>query len=98
VGGSAGPRLLDHIAEFADGWLPIGGAGIRGALDELRTACDRHGRDADDLAIIPFGTIPDEGKLAYYAGLGIDEAVLRLPSAGRDDVLAILDDYTRFLA
>ena len=98
VGGSAGPRLLDHVAEFADGWLPIGGAGIRGALDELRTACDRHGRDADDLAIIPFGTIPDEGKLAYYADLGIDEAVLRLPSAGRDDVLAILDDYTRFLA
>ena len=31
------------------------------------------------------------------AGLGIDEVVLRLPSAGRDVVLAALDEMTRFL-
>jgi hypothetical protein len=29
--------------------------------------------------------------------MGIAEAVLRLPSAGRDEVLSVLDDYTRFL-
>lgn len=97
IGGSGGPRLMDHVAEFADGWLPIGGAGIRRALDELRAACDRHQRDPADVAIIPFGTLPDEGKLAYYAEMGIGETVLRLPSAGRDEVLSVLDDYTRFL-
>ena len=73
------------------------GAGIRRALDELRSACDRHQRDPEDVAIIPFGTLPDEGKLAYYSDLGISEAVLRLPSAGRDQVLHVLDDFTRFL-
>tara|TARA_B110000263_G_scaffold238313_1_gene239421 strand:- start:1927 stop:2196 length:270 start_codon:yes stop_codon:yes gene_type:complete len=88
---------MDHVAEFADGWLPIGGAGIRRALDELRSACDRHQRDPDDVSIIPFGTLPDEGKLSYYSDMGIAEAVLRLPSAGRDEVLSVLDDYTRFL-
>ena len=49
------------------------------------------------MAIIPFGTLPDEGKLSYYSDMGIAEAVLRLPSAGRDEVLSVLDDYTRFL-
>ena len=49
------------------------------------------------MAVVPFGTIADEGKLDYYAGLGIDEVVLRLPSAGRDVVLAALDGLTRFL-
>ena len=97
IGGSGGPRLMDHVAEFADGWLPIGGAGIRRALDELRAACDRHQRDPADVAIIPFGTLPDEGKLGYYAEMGVGETVLRLPSAGRDEVLSVLDDYTRFL-
>ncbi|MDX3137224.1 TIGR03619 family F420-dependent LLM class oxidoreductase, partial [Streptomyces europaeiscabiei] len=25
IGGAAGPKLFAHIAEYADGWLPIGG-------------------------------------------------------------------------
>jgi hypothetical protein len=29
--------------------------------------------------------------------MGIGEAVLRLPSAGRDEVLPVLDGYARFL-
>jgi hypothetical protein len=49
------------------------------------------------VAVVPFGTIADEGKLDYYAGLGIDEVVLRLPSAGRDEVLRALDAHARFL-
>ena len=28
IGGAAGPKLFDHIAEYGDGWLPIGGAGV----------------------------------------------------------------------
>ena len=97
VGGAAGPRLFDHVAEFADGWMPIGGAGVRAALANLEDACHRHGRDPAGVAVVPFGTIADEGKLDYYAGLGIDEVVLRLPSAGRDVVMAALDGLTRFL-
>ena len=46
---------------------------------------------------MPIGTLPDEGKLDHYASLGIAETVLRVPSAGRDEVLAALDDHARFL-
>jgi len=96
LGGAPGPKLFAHVAEYADGWLPIGGGGIRAALPDLRRACDAAGRDADELRIVPFGTIPDQGKLDYYASLGIDEVVLRVPSAGPDEVLSVLDAHTRF--
>ena len=29
IGGGAGPKLFAHIAEYADGWMPIGGAGMK---------------------------------------------------------------------
>ena len=59
IGGAAGPKLFAHIAEYADGWIPIGGAGMRAALPELHAACEAHGRDPKALRIVPFGTIPD---------------------------------------
>jgi hypothetical protein len=49
------------------------------------------------LSVIPFGALPDRGKLDYYGTLGIREAVLRLPSAPRDDVLPVLDEFAHFL-
>ena len=98
IGGAAGPRLFAHVAEFADGWMPIGGAGVRRALEQLRRAAAQRGRDPQTLQVVPFGVRPDEAKLAYYAENGVSEAVLRLPSAPRDEVLPVLDAYTRFLA
>jgi probable F420-dependent oxidoreductase len=93
IGGAAGPKLFAHIAEYADGWIPIGGRGIREALPDLHAACDSVGRDPSSLRIVPFGTIPNAGKLEYYASLGIDEIVLRVPSAEAGVVLPLLDEY-----
>src|SRR5581483_3138722 len=63
IGGMAGPKLFAHIAEYAQGWIPIGGAGLTAAIPTLRAAVEAAGRDPDALEIIPFGSIPDEGKL-----------------------------------
>ena len=93
IGGAAGPKMFAHIAEYADGWIPIGGRGIREALPDLHAACASVGRDPSTLRIVPFGTIPNAGKLEYYASLGIDEIVLRVPSADADTVLPLLDEY-----
>ena len=97
IGGAAGPKLFAHIAEYADGWIPVGGSGIRAALDDLRRACDEQDRDAETLRIVPFGTVPDQGKLEYYASLGIREIVLRVEGGTRDQVLPILDEYRALL-
>ena len=97
LGGAAGPKLFAAIAEYGDGWLPIGGAGLASALDDLRAAYDRAGRDSSQLHVIPMGIVPSEEKIAYYRKSGVTEALLRLPSAARDEVMPILDDYARFL-
>jgi probable F420-dependent oxidoreductase len=93
LGGGAGPKLFDHLAEWADGWMPIGGAGMKQALPELRRRFEANGRDPDTLRIVPMGVLPDPAKLDYYATLGVTESVLRLPSAPRDVGLPLLDDY-----
>ena len=97
IGGAAGPTLFAHIAEYADGWMPIGGAGLKTALPDLRRAMEERGRDPESLHIAPMGVLPDAAKLAHYESIGVTEAILRLPSAPRDAVLPVLDEYTRYL-
>jgi probable F420-dependent oxidoreductase len=91
IGGAAGPKLFSAICDYADGWIPIGGAGLANALPELRARFEAAGRDPSTLRCVPFGTIPDAGKLAHYASLGIDEVVLRVEEGSTDDVLRRLD-------
>jgi len=97
IGGAAGPTLFRHVAELADGWIPIGGAGLADAIPQLHAAVEDSGRDPATIRVVPFGSLPNEGKIAHYASLGITETVVQLPSAGRDEVLVALDRYTGLL-
>jgi probable F420-dependent oxidoreductase len=94
IGGGAGPKLFAQVAEYADGWIPIGGAGLSRSVPELRRVVEQAGRDPSTLEIVPFGSIPDPGKLEHFASIGVTECVFRLPSAPRDDVLRVLDRQT----
>ncbi|MEC4015328.1 LLM class F420-dependent oxidoreductase [Streptomyces sp. H27-D2] len=97
IGGGAGPKLFRHIAEYADGWLPIGGRGLSEAIPVLRTAWEEAGRDPEALRVVPYAVLPSAGKLAHYRDLGIDEVVLQLPPSGESEVLRALDDYAQYL-
>lgn len=97
LGGAPGPTLFAHIAEYGDGWIPIGGAGLQTALLELRRAVEARGRDFASMHLAPMGVLPTPEKLDHYRAIGIHEAVLRVPSAPRDQVLPVLDDYVRYL-
>ncbi len=98
LGGAAGPKMFAHIAEYGDGWIPIGGAGVRAALPDLHRACEAVGRDPAGLRIVPFGTLPDPGKLEYYSSIGVTEIVLRVPTGDADTVLPILDEHASLVA
>jgi len=98
VGGGAGPKLFAHIAEYADGWIPIGGAGLTDAIPELQRVVAEAGRDPSTLEIVPFGSLPDPGKLEHFASIGVTECVFRVPSAGADVVLPILDEWAALIA
>jgi len=67
-------------------------------LPGLHEAFERVGRDPTSLRIIPFGTFYDAGKVDYYASLGIEEIVLRVPAGTRDPVLAELDRLAELVA
>ncbi len=97
VGGAPGPTLFRHIAEYADGWMPIGGAGVRDSIPALHTAVEEAGRDPSDIELLIFFSIPDKGKLEYYAEMGVTRTVFGLPSAGADVVLPLLDKYAELL-
>ncbi|MFH8480175.1 LLM class F420-dependent oxidoreductase [Streptomyces sp. NPDC018055] len=97
IGGGAGPKLFAAIAEHADGWLPIGGRGLTESVPKLRAAWEAAGRDPKGLQVVPYAVLPDPGKLAHYAELGIEEVVLQLPPAGEREVLRVLDGYAAYL-
>ncbi|MEU0380927.1 LLM class F420-dependent oxidoreductase [Streptomyces cyaneofuscatus] len=97
IGGGAGPKLFAAVAEHADGWLPIGGRGLTESVPKLRAAWEEAGRDPKELQVVPYAVLPDAGKLAHYAELGIEEVVLQLPPAGEREVLRVLDGYAAFL-
>jgi len=97
VGGGAGPKMFAHIAEYGHGWIPIGGAGLAEAVPQLRAAFSDAGRDPATLRIVPFGSLPTHEKLDHFEAVGVTECVFRVPTAGRDTVLKVLDEQKALL-
>ncbi|MDT9692619.1 LLM class F420-dependent oxidoreductase [Streptomyces sp. P9(2023)] len=97
LGGAAGPKLFGHIAEYGDGWMPIGGRGLTQSMPVLQEAWEQAGRDPKSLQVVPYGVLPNPGKLAHYAELGCEEVVLQLPPGEEAEVLSVLDEYAQYL-
>lgn len=91
LGGGTGPKLLADAAAYADGWIPVGGAGLAEAIPRYRTALEAAGRDPDSARVVPFGSQPTAGKLDHFSSIGVTEVVCRIPSVGRDNAMRALD-------
>ena len=97
VGGIGGPKLFAAIADYGDGWMPIGGRGIKAALPELQRAYEDAGRDPDTVEVKPLGSMPEPGKIEYFASLGVRETVLGLTHGPRDVVLEEMDSFAKMV-
>jgi len=94
LGGGAGPRTFGDIVEFCDGWMPIAGRHeFLSKMDVLRDTAVAAGRDPDTVTVGVFGARPDADELRALAEAGVVRAVLPVPSASPDEVLARLDAY-----
>lgn len=97
MGGGAGPKTAAHIAEFCDGWMPIGG---RHALDgwaEVEKACEAIGRDPRTVELSVFGAPTDREGLEKPEAEGVKKALFMLPQGPRDEVMAAVEERAKLL-
>jgi probable F420-dependent oxidoreductase len=98
IGGGANDSVFGAVAEYADGWMPVGGAGLGEAWPRLRRAVEERGRDPEAIRVVPFGTVPTDQKLAHFRSQGVDEVILRVPSGSPSTMLSVLDGHAAYLA
>ena len=91
LGGAAGPKTAKDIAEFCDGWMPIGGRHAIDGWAEVVAACEAIDRDPATIELGVFGAAPSEEKLTKLADIGMKRAVFVLPQGPRDEVMAELE-------
>ena len=91
LGGAAGPSTAADIAEFCEGWMPIGSGQLKTGWEAVQRACDDIGRDPSSVELGVFNAPPVEAKLTELAQLGVTRAVLTMPQGPRDEVLAELE-------
>jgi len=89
---------LRRVVEFCDGWLPRPRADIEDGMERLRRIADEGNRNLDSISVTVFGAPPKPDKLARYSEIGIDRALLQIPTEDRDTCLRVLDSYTPLLA
>lgn len=97
IGGGAGPKMFRHLSEYADGWIPIGGAGLAESIPLYKQELEKAGRDPEAARIVPFGSLPTIEKLEHFRTIGVTEVVFRVPSAGESEVMPILDQQADLL-
>ena len=84
--------VFDRIADYADGWMPIGGLGS-GNMERLQEAMAAKGRKVEDLDLALFGAPPDVERVVGRIGQGFDHVIFGLPAEQADVVLPALDRY-----
>lgn len=84
--------VFDRVAEYAEGWMPIGGMGS-GNMDRMGEALAAKGRKIEDLDLALFGAPSEIDELRGRIAQGFDHLIFNLPAAGEDEVLPLLDKY-----
>ena len=83
--------VFDRVADYADGWMPIGGLGS-GNMERMTEALAARGRKIEDLQLALFGAPMDPDQLKGRIEQGFDDLIFSLPDADADTVLPILDN------
>lgn len=99
MGGAAGPKTAAHVAEFCDGWMPLGGLyDFEGGLKQIHAACEKIGRDPASVHLgMFFAMAPEVDQVKALEAQNVKRAILPLPPADADTVLPILDDYAKLI-
>jgi len=86
--------VFDRVAEYAEGWMPIGGLGS-GNMERMQAALAAKNRNINDLDLALFGAPTDIDQLRGRIEQGFDHLIFNLPPATSDKVLPLLDKYQK---
>ena len=99
VGGGF-PHAAKRAIAYGDGWMPIGGRGwdVMETLPKFRQMAAEADRNPDDLPISIFGAADDGDVIKGYRDAGVARSVFGPPSASRDEIMPLLDQYAALIA
>jgi probable F420-dependent oxidoreductase len=95
--GGAFPYAAKRAIRYGDGWIPRADRipALGSILRQFRTMAADAGRDPASLPITVFRVTEDPDYLRGCRDLGVERVVFSLPAAGRDELLPIMDRWTK---
>jgi len=97
--GGAGPRTLQRVVEYGDGWMPIAGrTGTQMApmIAELQRMAKAAGRGHMPVSV--FGAMPRQESIEQFAEMGVDRAIFVLSPVPAEEALPRLTKYAEAAA
>jgi probable F420-dependent oxidoreductase len=86
--GGSGPKILERVVRYADGWMPNRGDVIE-RIPELQALARAAGRDRIPVTYYPK---PVAEEIERLAKAGVERCIYYLPPDGRDAALAQLEE------
>lgn len=94
--GGEGPRVLDRVIAFGDGWIPNEHPGVERRIDELRTLAASAGRNP--LPVTVFAVPRDRQRIGELVAAGADRIVLNAATTTLDEARASLRGIAELVA
>ena len=97
--GSHTSQGLDRVVKYCDGWIPNARAykDLPAVVRDLRSRAEQAGRRPEEISISVLGVQGDEATLHQYREWGAARAIFFVPSAGREKLLPLLDQYAALI-
>jgi alkanesulfonate monooxygenase SsuD/methylene tetrahydromethanopterin reductase-like flavin-dependent oxidoreductase (luciferase family) len=86
--GGSGPKILERVVRYADGWMPNRGDVIE-RIPELREMARSAGRDPIPVTYYPKASASEIERLA---AAGVERCIWYVPPDGRDQALSKLEE------
>jgi probable F420-dependent oxidoreductase len=91
--GGSGPRILERVVRYADGWMPNRGDVIE-RIPELQELARAAGRGHIPVSYFPKA---EASEIERLAEAGVERCIYYVPPDGRDQALAKLEELGRMI-